>query len=56
MDTEHLWRTMVNLALLWALGTHHMREAHNPGNEPGKRESELGMSNRPKSRRRLLCR
>ena len=31
MDIEHLWRAMVNLVLLWALGTHHMREAHNPG-------------------------
>lgn len=39
-----------------ALGTgdsSHEGSSQSRENEPGKRESELGMSNRPKSRRRL---
>ena len=43
--------SMVNLALLWGLITRGKLEEK----EPGKRESELDMSNRPKSRKRLLC-
>ena len=45
--------SMVNLALLWGLITRGKLMIQEK--EPGKRESELDMNNRPKSRRRLLC-